>query len=306
VYLMAFPKGNKIRLGARLGEEQKRRISEVNKGKKVSDETRKKMSEAQKGKKFSDEHRRRCGEALKGRKFSEEARKNMSLGHIGNKSNLGRHLTEEHKKHISESGKGRVVSEETREKLRLRPSAMKGRHHSEESKKKMSDARWGKPIPNHRLHLSEEHKKKCSMALKGLMAGEKSPNWHGGISFLPYCPKFNYALKEEIREKFGRRCYLCQVEENGSKLHVHHINFDRMAGCFGRKFNLVPLCKPCHIKTSNSRHYYFNLLINYWAFNPEINLTNLAQLWENYIKTKRYINEGLPDFVECIQENVKG
>ena len=99
---------------------------------------------------------------------------------------------------------------------------------------------------------------------------DRNPRWNNGSSFLPYCPKFTNELREEIREAFGRKCYICGTPEHGRKLAVHHINFDKKAGCYGRKFNLIPLCAKCHGKIGGSRHYYFNLLANWWALNPEI------------------------------------
>lgn len=98
---------------------------------------------------------------------------------------------------------------------------------------------------------------------------ERNPRWNNGSSFLPYCPKFNNELREEIREAFGRKCYICGTPEHGRRLAVHHINFDKKAGCYGRKFNLIPLCAKCHGKMGGSRHYYFNRLANWWALNPE-------------------------------------
>jgi hypothetical protein len=95
----------------------------------------------------------------------------------------------------------------------------------------------------------------------------------GGKSFEPYCYKWTEALRESIREEFGRKCYLCPTTEteNGVKLSVHHINFDKMAGCYGKRWNLVPLCKKHHTKSSFNRFKYFNLLSNYWAMNKDIN-----------------------------------
>lgn len=94
-----------------------------------------------------------------------------------------------------------------------------------------------------------------------------TPNWKGGISFLPYCEKFNEGFKEHIRELFNRTCFLCGKEElqNIVKLSVHHIDYNKNAICNGKEWAFVPLCQSCHGKTNN-RHYYFNLLINYWAY----------------------------------------
>lgn len=104
--------------------------------------------------------------------------------------------------------------------------------------------------------------------------GPKSPAWRGGISFLPYCHKFNKPLKEEIRELFGRKCYICEKteKENNKKLDVHHCDFNKQQGCKGNlTWKLLPLCKSCHAWTTNHRHEAFALLVNYWSLNPEIN-----------------------------------
>ena len=79
-------------------------------------------------------------------------------------------------------------------------------------------------------------------------SGENSPMWKGGVSFEPYCPRFNKRRKEAVREFFGRRCLACGVEEKDcrTKLPVHHVDHDKEQGCDGKPFNLVPFCKSCH------------------------------------------------------------
>lgn len=93
------------------------------------------------------------------------------------------------------------------------------------------------------------------------MCGELSSQWKGGISFGPYCPKFNKAKKEEIREKYDRKCLICgkTEDETGQKLDIHHIDYRKDQGCGGRKWQLVPLCRSCHMKTNNNR--------TFWEFN---------------------------------------
>lgn len=97
--------------------------------------------------------------------------------------------------------------------------------------------------------------------------GPNNHQWRGGVSYLPYCPKWTEELREATRDDFGRRCFICSMTEaeNGRKLSVHHINFDKMAGCYGRRWNLIPLCNKCHNWTSNHRFESFNLLMNHWA-----------------------------------------
>lgn len=120
----------------------------------------------------------------------------------------------------------------------------------EENRKKMSEARKG--IPSGRKGIPSG---RC---------GEKNPNWRGGISFLPYCPKFNFQKREEIREKYGRKCFLCDKSEleNGKKLDVHHIDYDKEQGCNGKTFELVPLCTSCHGRTNSKREEYRKILLD--------------------------------------------
>ena len=99
--------------------------------------------------------------------------------------------------------------------------------------------------------------------------GELSNNWQGGISFEPYCEKFDNNLKERVRDFFDRRCYVCgkseqdQIEEmikEGKRpvkvLDVHHVNYNKMVCCNDVKPLFVPLCRSCHAKTRKNREYW--------------------------------------------------
>ena len=86
--------------------------------------------------------------------------------------------------------------------------------------------------------------------------GENNPNWKGGLSFLPYCHKFNEEFKEYIRDKFGRVCFLCPKteEENEERLSVHHCNYDKDCLCNDNlTCQFVPLCRSCNIKVNYNR-----------------------------------------------------
>lgn len=104
--------------------------------------------------------------------------------------------------------------------------------------------------------------------------GENTSNWRGGLSFGQYCSLFNKKFKENIRRKFNRKCFICgKLEENEKyKLSIHHVDYFKLSICKGRDWAFLPLCTSCHAKTSFNRWYYFNLLINYWLNNEEINL----------------------------------
>lgn len=89
------------------------------------------------------------------------------------------------------------------------------------------------------------------------LEGENSPLWKGGLSFDPYCPKFNESLKEIIRERDNRTCQLCNTKENGKKLCVHHIHYDK-ENCAP---DLISLCTRCSTKVNFNRDYYETLFI---------------------------------------------
>lgn len=106
-------------------------------------------------------------------------------------------------------------------------------------------------------HNDDTLKKLSDAMLNRNLVGEKNPSWRGGTSFYPYCYKFNDKLKEEIRTRYDRRCYICNKHEdenilsNGKKirLSIHHIDRDKEQGCNGKKWLLVPLCISCHAKS---------------------------------------------------------
>ena len=194
----------------------------------------------------------------------------------------GRHHTPETKAKIGNANRGR-------------PSPMKGKKFGpapEERRLKQSIAHAGKKrtpftCPKRRgVPRSEETKEKIRVTLTGKMAGKSNPNYRNGASFLPYCEKFNEYIKEQIRNEFNRKCFLCGIEEKYNvlsnnkkqKLSVHHVDLDKGQGCNVRKWLLVPLCAKCH---SKSHHH------------PEL----LESISEIYVKSNRNRNNqsGRPD-----------
>lgn len=107
--------------------------------------------------------------------------------------------------------------------------------------------------------------------------GENNPAWKNGSSFEPYCPKFNEAFKEHIRDKFGRKCFLCSTTEaeNGCKLSVHHIDYAKNSICNGKDWAFVPLCHKQHAQTNHNRWYWFNRLIYYWLEKYNLDFSNI-------------------------------
>ncbi len=185
--------------------------------------------------------------------YSEETRQKIS------KSLTGRKVTEETRRKLSEAGKGRQHSDETRAKMskaqKGKNHPMFGKKHSPETRQRMSESlkeRWDSGEFD-----TIDYKQKISDAMTRNWAagvyddvdytGSNHPNWQGGKSFEPYCPKFNYSLKEMVRNEHGRVCALCEKSEiqNGKRLTVHHIDGNKMQGC-DSPWYLTVLCLGCH------------------------------------------------------------
>ncbi len=190
-----------------------------------------------------------------GKRHSLESRERMravSTGkingfHKGHKVNVGRRCSEEKRMKISRANKG---------KTRGRVPWNKGAHVKKVclcclKEYEVISARAGTA----RL---------CSYSCKARYVftgrnGNRSGNWRGGVSFEPYCEKFNKALKERIRERDNRTCQLCNrtETENGKKLAVHHIHYDK-ENC---EPDLISLCKQCSSLVNFNRDYYEALFI---------------------------------------------
>lgn len=103
--------------------------------------------------------------------------------------------------------------------------------------------------------------------------GENAHNWHGGISFEPYCYKFNNAFKEAVRERDDYTCQLCGYEQklDGRRLSIHHVHYDK-ENCYP---DVVALCNSCNGKVNGNRNhweeYFENQLIERGLFCWSIN-----------------------------------
>jgi len=142
-------------------------------------------------------------------------------------------------------------------------------------------------VPQSMKETSKYCSRKCQNSHLGkLYSGENSPLWKGGTSFEPYCPKFNNEFKERVREFWGRECGICGKSEykNGKKLHIHHVNYEKMVCCNNVSPLFIAACSSCHPKTNYNRNYWEEMLTNYimiWfdgeSYNPatsEITLVN--------------------------------
>lgn len=173
-------------------------------------------------------------------------------------------------------GKTDIYSQETLDAI---GAAHKGKTLSTNQIKDLSERmkgnthRKGKPPWNKGIPLSDETKLKISSALKGKqswlgrehteetikkMSMENHHNWKGGISFEPYCNKFNDKLKETIRNRDDRTCQLCGCDESEYKHSVHHIHYDK-ENC---EPDLITLCRACNAKVNFNRDYWEGFFMN--------------------------------------------
>ena len=221
-------------------EESRKRSSDAAKRAWANPEIRKRQSEACKEARNRPETNAKLHLALYGKKRSPEACDNIRRGSIIGKS-----------------------SPEVREKL---SDAAKKLWKDPAHRKRMSDAHKGKAVPKAIAALkvindSRKGMKRPHEICERISAGKLKRL--GGISFLPYCPKFNENLKHRVREFFENRCVMCgkhQAECN-RKHAVHHISYDKMVCCNDMPVYFAALCTSCHSKTNNKdRQRWENML----------------------------------------------
>lgn len=250
----AWNKGKKMRFS----DEQKQRISDAHKGKIVSEETRNKLRLKLSGRTRSDKTKKKLSDVAKIRQkklwAQPEYQKKMSESHKGiSPINKGVPLSDSTKQKMSINIRKTLAKPEVKQKLidshKGQKSFWKGKKMPEELKKRLSESHKG-------FKHSEETKGKFK-----LRVGDKASNWKDGISFEPYCHKFNDELKESIRDRDNHICQLCKTEENGRKLAVHHIHYDKK-NC---EPDLITLCISCNVKVNANRDYYESLFMEMLA-----------------------------------------
>jgi len=124
-----------------------------------------------------------------------------------------------------------------------------GKHHSEEVKdnlRRIMKLRVGDCNP----FYGRNH----SVATRALFSEQrkmnKNSNWNGGSSYEPYSILFTNQLKEDVRDRYGRICFMCAKHEYEKKLAVHHVDYDKGNNDMN---NLVPLHECCHVKTNSGK-----------------------------------------------------
>jgi len=131
----------------------------------------------------------------------------------------------------------------------------------EKHRKRLLENNPMKDSKSKQKHL--ESMNKPEVKAKTAYYGPNHPNWQGGISNFPYPFSFNKRLKEFIRNRDNYTCQLCGItqEENGRKLDVHHIDYDKDNL---DPNNLIVLCRGCNSKVNFNRDFWKNHFINQW------------------------------------------
>jgi hypothetical protein len=125
-------------------------------------------------------------------------------------------------------------SEEAKEKIRKNHARYwEGKKRDLETNKKVSDTVL-------KLWTNPEYREKRS--------GVNNPLWKGGISKLPYTQDWTEDLRDSIRKRDKYICQICFLsqDDQGRKLDVHHIDYDK-ENC--DPYNLISLCDSCHART---------------------------------------------------------
>ena len=96
------------------------------------------------------------------------------------------------------------------------------------------------------------------------LAGERNPNWQGGISTRPYCFAWkDKEYKRDIMERDGFECRNPDCRKTSSNLVIHHLDYDKK-NC--HPSNLVTLCVSCNVRANYHREFWqsFYRLLQYY------------------------------------------
>ena len=135
----------------------------------------------------------------------------------------------------------------SKEAIRKNRLAHRWKHLSPKTEFKKGMKTWNKGLTK----FTDSRIRTYSKYLKG----ERNPMWQNGISLEPYSPEFDEYLKEEIRKRDNRSCQHCGLEENGHKLPVHHIDYNKKNN---KPENHITLCLKCHGLTQVNREFWTN------------------------------------------------
>jgi acetyltransferase-like isoleucine patch superfamily enzyme len=163
------------------------------------------------------------------------------------------------------------------EGISLRPSGhMRGKSHPEEVRLKISAAKKGIKKPpfseEWRVNLriarrgrtpakGMKHSAEARQKMSEKRKGEKNGRWIDGRKQTPYPPEWTKELRRSVKERQERKCGLCGAGD--LRLHVHHINWDKL-NC--ATSNLIALCAKCHGLAHRKKYRgFYELLLMHTA-----------------------------------------
>lgn len=106
------------------------------------------------------------------------------------------------------------------------------------------------------------------------MLGENNPNFKNWASKEPYCQNWTEGVREHVRNLCNRTCTICEKSilqyfridsKAWSRLHVDHVDENKMQGCDDWEWRLTPLCPSCHGKM-NKQKFPWHLLLQLLLF----------------------------------------
>jgi hypothetical protein len=142
----------------------------------------------------------------------------------------------------------------------IRGDALRKTKRSPDVKSKRQKELW--QDPEYRKRITEACKKQFMNAedrirhSKLMIKCFEDRRWMGSVKYYDgpqYCEKWTPELRERVRAWFGYRCVECGISQNGRKLSVHHVWYNKKSCCDDSPRSLVALCNSCHSKTSNVR-----------------------------------------------------
>lgn len=122
---------------------------------------------------------------------------------------------------------------------------------------------FSNPVVRH--NMSEARKKQWAkdgthrLMRERIIEAKAGGFWYGNVVHYDtpqYCERFNDEFKERTRAFWGYRCFECGAPQNGSKLSIRHVHYDKKMCCNGSPHDVVPLCRSCHTKTNTNREYW--------------------------------------------------
>ena len=223
-------------------------------------EARKKNSETQKEVQGTPEARKRSSDATKKRyednpdmrkKASITTKKQFEIPGAKEKT------SEAIKKYYADNPGARKELSEIFKKVKNTPQARKINSEAQkkvkgtpEDRKRNSETQ---KIVQKKIQSTPEARRKNSDAQKKRYSDLW---WMGSVKYYDgpmYCEKWTPYLRERVRAFFNHTCVECGTPQNGKKLSVHHVWYNKKLCCDDTPRSLVPLCHPCHAKTSAAK-----------------------------------------------------